>query len=71
MQLDLDKDDLVSLVNGTTPYYTVMNHPIVRRYGEYYGGHTEVWSWHKERLKECSEEELLYIYQICKASWKK
>ncbi|MEK5166237.1 hypothetical protein NYE69_28430 [Paenibacillus sp. FSL R5-0527] len=71
MQMDLDKDDLVSLVRGTSPWYSAMDHPLVQRYGEYYGGHKEGWAWHTERLKGCSEEELLYIYQICKDSWKK
>lgn len=69
--MDLDKDDLVSLVKGTSPWYSAMDQPLVQRYGSYSGPRGEEWAWHTWRLKECSEEELLELYQICKDSWKK
>lgn len=67
MHLDLDKNDLISLVKGSQPNFSVMIHPSVQKYGNEspYRG----WEWDNHRLKECNEDELLNIYTICKNSW--
>lgn len=70
MHLELDKDDLVSLVKGTSPYYTAMDHPLIQRYGHHSGGHLDSWTWVTNSLRGCTEEQLLEIYKICKSSWK-
>lgn len=71
MHMELDKADLVSLVRGTDPNYSAMDHPLVKQYGRYWGGFRDEWDWDTDRLKKCTEEQLLDIYRICKDSWKK
>jgi len=70
MTIDLDKDDLISLVLGTTPYYDVFEHPLVKRGGEYIDGFIEEWYWHGTHLEEMSCDELAELYKVCKNSWK-
>ena len=68
MQLDLDKDDLISLVEGSSPDYSVMEHRLVKKHGNFNGSYGN-WSWNSS-LGICTEQELLEIYKISKDSWK-
>ncbi len=70
MQVDLDKIDLVNLVASTAPYYSLFTNPLVTKFGKYFGGQEDRWSWDKHMLKELTEQELYDLYQLCKNSWK-
>ena len=69
MKLDLDKNDLISLVVGTEPCYSVFENENVKNCGEYKGGFNGEWKWNTYALKELSEESLYELYTICKKSW--
>ena len=71
MTLDLDKNDLIALVTGTSPYYDIMENDVVKKAGDYCGGMNDHWRWKNYALLEMSEEELFSLYQMCKNSWKK
>jgi hypothetical protein len=71
MTIDLDKRDFISLVMGTDPSYSVMDHPLVKAGGRYYGGFSDCWQWNRGKLNEMSESDLLKIYKMCRDSWKK
>ncbi|MFA5409375.1 MAG: hypothetical protein WC343_11445 [Bacilli bacterium] len=68
MKVELEKKDLIALVNGTSPYYNAFEIPLVKENGYYMAGHVEKWCWNS--LKELTEEELWELYNICKNSWK-
>lgn len=42
MQCELDRKDIISLLKGTTPSYSVMN-KIPEELGSFIGGHVERW----------------------------
>jgi hypothetical protein len=69
MMIDLNKRDIVSLVMGTSPSYSAMDHPLVKATGRYYGGFSDEWVWDQRKLTEMSESDLLKIYRICLDSW--
>ncbi len=43
MKVDLDKNDLINLVKGTSPSYELMDHPLISRNGQYRGGFDDRW----------------------------
>lgn len=65
--LTLDRLDLISLAKGTTPYYSVMDHELIKHRGSFTN---DSWRWHYGALEGCDEQTLLTIYQLCKDSWK-
>lgn len=69
MQEELDKTDLINLASSVGPYYTLFNHPLVSKLGEWQAGR-DVLYWDKHMLKELTEQELYDLYQLCKSSWK-
>lgn len=69
MELQLTKEDLITLVKGTSPNYSVMDHPLIKANGTYCGGFKDEWSWNYSFDKTLTEEQLLEMYKICKASW--
>ncbi len=68
MLLELNKDMLIDLVCGTSPNYSIFEHPIVKKCGDYNGSYG-TWSWNSE-LKELSESELFDLYKLCVESFK-
>ncbi len=70
MVLNLNKNDLISLVNGTSPFYSAFEHPLVKKCGAYNGSHDK-WSWCTSNLEYLTEVELLQLYNVCKLSWGK
>lgn len=70
MKIDLEKEDLVNLVMGITPFYNEFEHPLVKENGSYVGGFVDEWRWAKYKLIELNEDELYELYLICKNSWK-
>lgn len=69
IMVHLDRKDLLSLVKGTDPYYSVFEHPLVQENGDYTGGFVDKWSWNHPRLNALSNEKLVELYYICKNSW--
>lgn len=67
MKLELDKEDLISLVMGKVPNYAAM----VKCGDLGWGSDNRGWQWYESKLKELSEEELYDLYLLCKNSWEK
>lgn len=63
MIIDLDKKMLSSLVRGINPDYGVMDHPLVKNKGQYWGGFKDEWQW-SFSADDYSEQELWDTYQI-------
>lgn len=66
MLLDVDKEELVSLIVGINPSWDQMKNPTVGKVGKWWGGFLDRWKWDKDSLMACSEEELLKLYQYLK-----
>ena len=69
IMVHLDRKDLMSLVRGTDPYYSVFEHPLVKDNGDYVGGFVDKWAWCYPKLNTLSNEELVELYYVCKNSW--
>jgi len=65
MNVDLEKEDLINLVNGVSPSYDLFEITIVKKCGRYSGSYG-TWDWIHSELKQLSEEELFELYNICK-----
>lgn len=65
----LDKEDIISLVKGQSPNYSVMEHRLIKKHGNFDGSYGK-WNWNSFSLEKCTEEELKEIYRLCKESWK-
>jgi len=70
MKVELDKIALISLVCGEQPYYSIFEHPVVKKCGSYNGSHDE-WRWFHYELEKLSEQELYDLYILCRESWNK
>ena len=68
MKKDLDRDDLIALVRGTSPNYSIMDDDLIRFCGAMAGAPNENWQWGS--LRRMSDEKLWDIYCMCKQSWK-
>ena len=68
MIVDLEKEDLISLVKGKSPSYEIFGNSLVKSCGSYNGSHG-TWSWSDHSLNELSEKELFELYCLCKQSW--
>lgn len=66
MIIELDREDLKTLVRGSDPGYTYLNEFEKAGYGSYTGGFVERWDWNYYGLEKCSDEELYEIYKKCK-----
>ena len=70
MELYLDRKDIISLLRGTKPNYSVMNN-IPKELGSYTGGFVNDWSWNNINENVPYTDEQLYdLYLMCKNSWK-
>lgn len=67
--MQLSKKDLMSLVNGQSPYYDLFDHPIVKTSGDFSASHG-IWNWHSSALEKLSEQQLWDLYVMCRDSWK-
>ncbi len=68
--IELSKEDLISMVQGTVPNYSLFDHPLIKTIGYYTGGFVDKWTWIGPALKQLSEESLMTVYKLCKESWK-
>ena len=64
MKIELDKTDLINLVNGVVPGYDLFDNPTVKKCGRYNASYG-TWSWNSE-LDNLSEVELYDLYKLCK-----
>ena len=70
MNVELDRKDIISLLRGTAPAYSVMD-KIPKELGSYVGGFVDSWQWNyiSENVSY-SDEQLYDLYLMCKNSWK-
>ena len=70
MKVELDRKDIIALLRGTTPYYSVMD-KIPEDLGYFVGGFNHEWHW-KYITEDCpyTDEYLYDLYLMCKNSWK-
>lgn len=61
----LTKDDLVSLIKGISPPYSLFKHPIIEKYSSYIGGQR---TWNYQLEYDLNEDELWELYKICRDS---
>lgn len=68
MNVELDKKDIISLLRGTTPAWSVMD-KIPKELGSYVGGFVDGWQWNyiSENVPY-SDEYLFNLYLTCKNS---
>ena len=68
MNVELDRKDIISLLRGTTPAWSVMD-KIPQELGSYVGGFVDGWHWNyiSENVPY-SDEYLFNLYLICKNS---
>ena len=68
MNVELDRKDIISLLCGTTPAYSVMD-KIPKELGSYVGGFVDSWQWNyiSENVPY-SDEYLFNLYLTCKNS---
>jgi hypothetical protein len=63
MLVEMNKCMLSSLIKGCDPAYEIMDHPMIKSKGQYYGGHNDKWQWNSS-FGECTEEHLWETYQL-------
>ena len=69
MNIDLDHDDIVSLVMGQNcPAYELLDTLEKGGCGHYTGGFRDDWTWNRDALEKMDDMRLLLIYQTCKAA---
>ena len=68
MNVELDRKDIISLLRGTSPAWSVMD-KIPKELGSYVGGFVDGWHWNyiSENVPY-SDEYLFNLYLICKNS---
>ena len=70
MTVELDRTDIVSLLKGSKPNYSVMN-KIPKELGSYVGGMVDDWKWNNFiEDTEYADDYLYDLYLMCKNSWK-
>lgn len=70
MLVELNKKDIISLLMGSKPNYSVMD-KIPKELGQYVGGFVDDWKWNYISENVPYTEEYLYnLYVMCKNSWK-
>jgi hypothetical protein len=67
MTVDLDKQDLVTLVCGSSPSYKMMSEYSVELadIGDYSGSYDR-WNWNRSALDKLSEKKLYHLYILLK-----
>lgn len=69
MKCNLDRKDIISLLKGVVPNYSVMD-KIPERLGSYVGGFVDNWQWNYIPEDVPYTDEYLYeLYLLCKNSW--
>jgi len=66
MNIELDKDGLISLVKGMYVPYELMEHQLIAPQGSYTGGFKDEWNWNYSAFEDCSEKVIYEIYLMLK-----
>lgn len=69
MLCELNKKELIMLINGTSPIYKDIQKYENAGYGHYIGGFVDEWQWDEHKLRQLTETELYDLYQNIKAQW--
>ena len=69
MVVDLDRKDIISLLKGSKPNYSIMN-KIPKELGSYIGGFVGGWEWNDFSNVDYTDDYLYNLYLMCKNSWK-
>lgn len=69
VKLEVSRKDRENMVLGTTPDYSVFDHPLIKQCGQYTGGFHDKWNWSKDEIKKLSDQKLLELYTV--ATWRK
>ena len=70
MKVELNRKDIIALLRGSSPNYSVMN-KIPEELGSYVGGFVDDWKWNYISEDTPYTDEYLYnLYLMCKNSWK-
>lgn len=70
MKVELDRKDIISMLLGCKPNYSVMDR-IPKELGSYVGGFVDDWKWNYIGVDTPYNDEYLYnLYLVCKNSWK-
>lgn len=64
MKVELDREDLISLIKGVQPSYEQMSYPLCKREGRFNASYG-VWSWFGS-FSEYTEQELWDFYNYLK-----
>ncbi len=67
MKIKLDRKGLEILVNGSQPYYSEFDNPLVKKAGHDYSDQYGITSW--KSLQNLTDDELYQLYLICRNSW--
>ena len=71
MLLELEKKDLINMIKGVMPYYSLFEILIEKDYGSYADKKSNnSWVWNEERLQKMSEDKLFELYETCVNSYK-
>lgn len=71
--MKLDKEDLIALIRGTKPHFSIFNDSTLKKYGG--SDINDGWNWNdkfewkKESIDSLNEKELLELFNFCKKSW--
>ena len=71
MKVDLDREDLLCLLKGTAPHYSLFGEVTIQTCGYFVGGFKDEWHWNNEMLNKLPDEGLYRLYILCKSSWEK
>ena len=70
MKVELNRKDIIALLRGSSPNYSVMN-KVPEELGSYVGGFVDDWKWNYISEDTPYTDEYLYnLYLMCKNSWK-
>ena len=59
---NLDADDLVNLICGLSIGHSLLDHPFVKRNGDYSGGFNDNFTWKRYELEKIPIQTLLKYY---------
>lgn len=66
MIIEATKEDLIYLLKGIHPGFSIMEELQEKNIGRYSDNHG--WSWDEKMINDMSEEQIVALYQRCKAS---
>ena len=68
MTVDLDKQDVITLIKGSFVPWELMDHPLISKLGVYVGGFQDKWYWNSNNvINQYAEEDLLQVYYLLKS----